>query len=176
MKRIFAFSVMIMTMLIGWSSCDNSKTYAELLAEEQDAINAELNGKTVIKSPPSGDVLELGVFYALDNGVYMEVLVPGDLKVKASKGDYVNILYKRKNLLTGVQDNNGGNWYRATIRYGSSYEHGFGEGIEAPLKYVGTDSEVVVIIPSKQGPKSEISAVVPFLYTVRYNFQGDFED
>lgn len=171
MNKSFIFLLFSFSFLLLGSGCDKSKTYAELLEEEQDAINKELQGKEVIPSAPQDDNFNTNAFYTLDNGVYMRVLDPGDLSVKAEAGDEVNLRYKRKNLFTQEEDKTF--FYReATLIYGSPSLNGLGEGLEMPLKYVGLDAQVELIIPSKMGINAEISAVVPFLYTVRYTRIG----
>lgn len=169
-KKIVFFLLSLPIMLLT-GGCDKSKTYAELLQEEKDAINKELEGKEVIDSEPQDDNFNTNAFYALEDGVYMRVLDPGNLEIKAEAGDEVNLRYKRKNLFTQEEDKTF--FYReATLVYGSPALNGLGEGLEMPLKYVGLDAEVELIVPSKMGINAEISAVVPFLYTIRYTKIG----
>ena len=44
----------------------------------------------------------------------------------------------------------------------------WGYGIQLPLTFVGVNSEVNLIIKSQYGWMSEMAAVIPYLYHVRY--------
>lgn len=177
--KIASFLSLVLLLMIS-SSCSDSKTYAELLEAEQNAINKYLSNQQVIKTIPSDTIFITGEnapYYLIEDGVYMQVIKPGDQKDKIKKGELVYFRYVRTNLLrwaagsesegdaVGNMDS-GSSWM--SFKYGSSSTPTYGLGIEDPLIYVGRNAEVKLIIPSKVGFKEEINSVTPFLYRIKY--------
>ncbi len=155
-------------------SCDDNKTYAELLEQEENAINKFLDGYQIADIPDDGkSFITTGgkwddtsaPFYKLDEGVYMQVVATGDMDDKAKEGEEIQIIADRTGLLTmsALSSING------SFRYGYSSPYlYFGYGVEKPLKYLGVNSKVRLIVPSKQGTQSEATAVQPILWDITY--------
>lgn len=166
-------------------ACNNSKSYAEYLTDERKAVNEFLATQRVVKDIPADSVFEVGEnapFYRLTEygDVYMQVLNAGDKKNKAADDQVVYFRFMRMNLIKWTQTGS------ATAVEGNSvdvdtpaYFHfnnftlqssiGWGQGLQMPLKFLGMDCEVNLIIKSQYGPASEISNVQPYLYmNVRY--------
>ncbi|MBD5197974.1 MAG: DUF4827 domain-containing protein [Bacteroidales bacterium] len=166
------------------SSCSKSKSYAELLNDESYAVNSFLANYRVINSIPSDTVFEVGEnapYYRLnDEGtLYMQVLDPGTRTDKAVYDELIYFRFMRTNLSelwkTGEAIPEGNDVDMSieptSFRYQnftmSSYTT-YGTGIQEPLKYLGIDCRVNLVVKSQLGLTSEISAVVPFLYNLRY--------
>lgn len=170
MKRslFLLFSFLMLTFV--WTGCDDEKTYSELLSDEEDAIRSFLKSKEVSTVLPKDTVFaDSTIFYALPKGVYMRV-IHQDNEVMAKPGAYVYIRYKRTNLLTNVTLNM--NWNTPITYVYFIYKNpamtGMGEGIEIPLAYVGKNSEIELLVPSKVGGVADASAVTPVLYRLKY--------
>ena len=166
------------------SSCSKSKSYAELLNDESYAVNSFLANYRVINSIPSDTVFEVGEnapYYRLNNEgtLYMQVLDPGTRTDKAVYDELIYFRFMRTNLSelwkTGEAIPEGNDVDMSieptSFRYQnftmSSYTT-YGTGIQEPLKYLGIDCRVNLVVKSQLGLTSEISAVVPFLYNLRY--------
>ena len=180
----------ILTLAIGaafilaFSSCKDSKSYAELLNEETKSINVFLSDQNVILDIPADSVFKYGPdapFYRIDpdGNVFMQVIEPGD-EAKVKNDAMVFFRFTRYNL----------NEYAATGSLGSGYGNSedvgmgsasfrfnnytlttssqWGSGIQMPLNFLGFNSHVRIVVKSQFGLTSEISQVIPFLYDIRY--------
>lgn len=173
------------------SSCDDSKSYADLLKEEERAVKAFLADKIVINEIPADSVFislqdvpnndTLAVpYYKLDTdgNVYMQVLEPGYMDNRFEKGNDVNLRYLRydlKALMNGENPDPVGNTNPAdyiTIRFGEttlSSTTQYGSGIQYPMYFLGNECKVNLLIRAKAGFTVETSTVMPYLYYIRYN-------
>lgn len=178
------FIAAALCVMIGLCSCDDNKSYAELLDDERIAVNKYLATQRVENEIPADTIFEVGEdapYYRLEpeGNVYMQVLKAGSRNNMAEAGDKIYIRFMRSDLLywsnygASYIEGNGNNM-AADPRYfiykdysvSSSYELGY--GLQLPLEYVGIDSEVNIIIKSQYGFSSEISYVNPWIYNVRY--------
>lgn len=174
-------SIVIISMLT--ISCNDGKSYAELLDEETAAINRYLADQRVIGHVPADSIFEVGEnapFYKMDEdgNVYMRVIETGDMNNRAEYDDVIGFFFTRYDLdeyVNGTLPPGSGNandlMYSLSFRYknyNSSGSSEWGSGIQLPLNYLGNGCNVDLVIRSQYGPSSEISTVVPFLYNVRY--------
>lgn len=177
-------------LICSTTACNDSKSYAELLTEEGQAINNYLVNHRVETSLPEGNNFLVGEdapFYQLDEegNVYMQVLDPGNPDCMAQTDEQVYFRFTRWSLLnydpfTGYLPEGWGNsddltLGSASFRFGNytlSSSSSWGSGIQMPLNYIGLESRVKLIIRSQYGLSSEISNVTPFLYDVRYLRRG----
>ncbi|MDE6556027.1 MAG: DUF4827 domain-containing protein, partial [Duncaniella sp.] len=102
---ILSLSMVMLTAIL--TSCDKTKSYAELLTEETHAVNSFLAEHHVIGSIPADSVFLTGPdapYYQLDaeGNVYMQVLDPGDPDSRPEPGDRVYFRYMRYNLYNYV--------------------------------------------------------------------------
>lgn len=67
MKKLTLFFFALLAVCLAFQACDNSKTYAEMLEEEKDAIKARLS-KTVVLSL----FLKVNLCARFDNGCKQE--------------------------------------------------------------------------------------------------------
>lgn len=184
--KIFSKAIIALisiSSLLAATSCSDDKTYAELLTDESHYVNAYLADHRVINSVPEGNKFETGPdapFYRLDEdgNLYMQVVDAGTPGDTVKSNELIYFRFTRSNLKTyadgvfeQVEGNDavlGGNF---SFRYGnyelsSSYSNG--SGIQQPLAYLPIDCQVNIIIKSQYGVPSEMSAVVPWLYSIRY--------
>ncbi len=182
MKR-FLFPLILIAVLIGLASCSNSKSYAELLADENHIVNEFLSQHRLIDNVPADTVFEIGPdapYYCIDDegDVYMQVLDPGNDE-RPAYNDRVYFRYMRyvldgyevggDNIGAGNADNmNAGSTY---FLFGNEYietSTQYGTGIQLPMLYLGYNAKVNLVIKSQAGPTSDMSYVIPYLYTISY--------
>lgn len=166
------------------TSCNDRKSYADLLTDETKAINNFLADQVVILDPPEDGKLEYGTdapFYRIDpdGNVFLQVIDPGE-DAKVEDDAQVFFRFTRYNLYyyqeTGELTDGQGNADdvtsgSASFRFNNftlSSSSQWGSGIQLPLNYVGYNARVNVIIKSQVGISNEISQVIPYLYDVRY--------
>lgn len=166
------------------SSCSSRKSYAQLLNDEDRAVNSFLANHRVINSIPADTVFETGEdapYYRLneEGTLYMQVLDPGTRTDRAEYDDLIYFRFTRTNLSTlwktgeiDLEGNDGDMTMEATsFRYQNftlqTYAY-YGSGIQEPLKYLGVDCRVNIVVKSQLGLTGEIAAVIPYLYNLRY--------
>ena len=184
MKRFLlplVFTSAVMASML--SSCDNSKTYAELLTDETHYVNKFLADQRVCNEIPADTVFEYGEnapYYRLDEegNLYMQVIDPGTPGNKAKDNELLYFRFTRYNLArydngdlgTGEGNDNvlAGNY---SFRYGNfelNSSYSFGAGIQTPLEFLPIDAQVNIVIKSQYGWPAEMSDVIPYLYSIRY--------
>lgn len=172
--------------MVSLVSCDDNKSYAELLTDENKSVNRFLAEQRVIMKIPPDSVFEIGAdapYYQLDEegNVYMQVLEKGsDVKPEAGQQVYFRFLrYNLHNYVIGGDNVGVGNaddvsddGIGATSFYLDKYDlpssAQFGQGIQMPMHFFGYDAKVNLVIKSQYGLSSEIANVVPYLYTITY--------
>lgn len=166
-------------------SCDDGKSYAELLNDETKNVNAFLANQNIITEIPEDTVFQVGEnapYYKIDpdGNVYMQVVSVGTGK-KAKKNEMIYFRYTRYDLnhyaATDTLGQSSGNandmeyqstWFRYD-NYTLSSSAQYGYGIQLPLKFLPVeDTKVNVVIKSQFGFSAEISYVNPFLYEIQY--------
>lgn len=170
-------------------SCNDGKSYSELLNDETKSVNTFLATQHVITSIPKDSVFEVGPdapYYQLDEeaSVYMQVLNSGDTSERVQDDQLVYFYFTRYNLhqfaQTGSLDDTDG-WGNsddlgmgsASFRfnnYSLSASSQWGSALQMPLQFptIGLGCEVNLVVKSQYGLTSEIAQVMPFLYNVRY--------
>lgn len=178
-----------------FTGCDNSKSYAELLDEENRATNAFLVNQHVVGSIPPDNNFEVGInapYYQLDEDgfVFMQVLNAGTKGNNAIDDQLIYFRFTRYSLKNYTWDGtskntngyygefsasegnsenlNGGN---ASFRFQNQTSPNtlqWGEGLQMPLKFLPIDCEVNLVIKSQMGYQSEQTYVTPYLFHVRY--------
>lgn len=183
MRYILNLSFPIL-LLLGLVACDDNKSYAELLADEDKAVNNFLADHRVVNEIPEDTIFEVGEdapYYRLDEDglVYMQVLKAGDLNNKAKDNQLIYFRFMRYNLNNyvdgvlpeGVGNAEDMNYSAASFRFGNytlNSSSMYGAGVQLPLYYLGIDCELNLIIKSQYGFSDEISNVIPYLYNIRY--------
>lgn len=190
MKKSFNISCFIVAaaaiaLLLTASSCSKSRSYSEMLRDEEKATNWWLSNQKVINEVPADSVFLTGEdapFYKLDEDgfIYMQVINPGDLNNKAKKGQQVYFRYTRTNILDmylgydpSSSGNAGdvGNGNTASFRFDDLYASSsqtYGAGIQMPLFYLGLDCEVNLVLRSYYGFQGETGQCQPYICNVKY--------
>lgn len=158
-----------------------------MLTEENQAVNSFLVHQKVVDELPADNNFEVGEnapYYRIDDegNAYMQVLSLGSDEM-AEKNQRIYFRFTRWSLflyIIGDDENN------ATVGSGNADNMGmestfflfdntsvsesaqYGSGLQLPMKYLGIGAKVNLIIKSQIGPTSEISYVVPYLYTISY--------
>lgn len=187
--KIKLFSAFLgMAALLG--SCEDSKSYSELLTDEEHAVNWYLAQNTVALDIPADGKFITGKdapFYKMDEDgyVYMRVIEKGSDTDKPVIGDRVYFRFMRMDLKTyqasGVEswDGNAIDFDQSnstSLIYGNTVLTSttqYGEGIQVPLKYLGYNSEVCLIVKSPQGFTTDASQCIPYIYKMRY-FKAEY--
>jgi hypothetical protein len=167
------------------TSCSDTESYAELLADETKSVNYFLANHHVINEIPEDSIFETGEdapYYRMDDegNIYMQVLKTGDTNNKATTDQRIYFRFMRYNLNTyasyGTMPDGDGNaddmsssaTYFVFNNYNFPSSTSYGSGLQTPLYYLGIDCEVNIVIKSQYGLSSEISYVEPYLYNIRY--------
>ena len=178
-----SFLIIASALAISLSSCNDSKTYAELLTDETHYVNNFLADQKVINSIPDDTVFVTGEdapYYRIDpdGNLYMQVVEPGTPGNMAKKNELLYVRFTRYNLAfyrngklpEGEGNDNvlGGNYAIRVGNYELNSTYSFGMGIQAPLDLVPVDAVINLVVKSQFGRPSEMSYVYPFLYSIRY--------
>ncbi len=173
----------VAALVLSLSSCDDDKTYAELLTDENKYVNTYLADQHVINGIPADTVFETGPdapYYRLDDdgNLYMQVVDPGTPGNTVAYNELIYFRYTRYPLSTytngeftaseGNDDVLNGNY---SFRYGNfdiASSYNYGSGIQTPLAYLPIDAVVNIIVKSQYGFPGEMANVQPFLYSIRY--------
>lgn len=185
-RSLKAMPLLVVALLaVMLSSCNSGKSYADLLNQENRAANLYLSNHKVVNDIPADSVFEYGPeapFYRMDEDgfVYMQVIDPGNLEEKAYDDQTVYFRFMRYNLTYnlnfGQMPTGEGNdidmQYQATcFKFNNlmwSNSQMYGSGIQTPLKYLGVECVVNLIIKSEYGFSTDVSSGNCFLYSVRY--------
>lgn len=167
---------------VAYTSCDDTKSYAELLKEEDKAVEKFLSNYTVVNTIPADNNFQVGTsapYYKLDEDgyVYMQVLDKGDAGM-ATYNEVIYFRYSRLNLLIWASDGDQvptGNDSSLASPYSFNFENTmlssttqYGTGIQQPLYYLNKNCRVNLIIKSKAGSSNDLVSVTPYLYEIRY--------
>ncbi|MCM1452336.1 MAG: DUF4827 domain-containing protein [Clostridium sp.] len=168
------------------ASCDDTRSYAELLSDENKAVNNFLVDHKVVgyEKRDSTFKFEYGPdapYYQLDEDaqLFMQVVDPGTEGNRAKYDQLIYMRFTRFNIAgytDGEFPDGSGNSSdltqgSASFRFGNFSNQSstqWGEGIQTPLIYLPIDCEVNLIIKSQKGRYDEISVVIPYLYNLRY--------
>lgn len=182
--KYFSNIVWVFVIVVALCSCDDTKSYADLLDDETKAVNNFLADQCVVDKIPADSNFVVGKdapYYKMDEegDVYMQVINKGDVNDKAEENQLIYFRFMRYNLnyyTTGTELVGEGNaqdmsYLPSSFRYGNytlQSSSQYGSGIQLPLYYLGIGCEVNIVIKSQLGFINEISNVIPYLYNVRY--------
>ena len=158
-KIVAVYCLMGIAFVLGMASCSSGTSYAELLRDERKATNKFLAYHRVETQIPADTIFEEGEnapYYKLDEdgNVYMQVIEwePGTTP----------------EMVGNANDTQMGSTYFIYGNYNLQQSYKWGYGLQMPLKFVGFDSEVNLVIKSQYGFSDEISNVIPYHFNVRY--------
>ena len=186
MKIFSKIALIVIATVVGFAtqSCEKSRSYSELLNDENMAVNRFLADQWVIASIPADTVFLVGPdapYYQLDEdgNIYMQVLDAG-YGEKAEVDQQIYFRFLRYNLSTYSGDMDAlyseGNQNdmaqsSTSFRYGNytlPSSSKWGSGIQLPLAYLPLNCHINLVVKSQFGWTNEVSYVVPYLYNVRY--------
>lgn len=184
-KRLSYILTCILILGATLTSCEEGTSYADLINDENHAVNRFLVDQKVIGSVPADSVFLCGQdapYYQMDQdgNIFMKVISPGNLNDRPQPNDLVYFRFMCSNLMnytdaaSMVWTGNALNLDEVvptSFRFGnltlqSSYI--WGSGLQIPLYYLGYDCEVSIVIKSQYGPTDNVSTVQPYVYNVSY--------
>lgn len=178
-------------LLISIVGCNKSESYSNLLRTEEHSVNSFLATQDVRVKVPADSVLIYGddaPFYKMneDGTIYMKIINPGNLQKRAKYGDRVYFRFSCKNLnqwaagydpaWEGNSNNLNSSFGNTSFIYGNSIlesSYKYGTGIQLPMKFVGDESEVYLVLKASSGFVSEQSSCTPYLFHIRY-FKAEY--
>lgn len=169
------------------TSCSDSKTYAELLADEKSAIRYFISEQKISAITLSEEQLEdyqtksdsaianmpfkLEQWYKLSSkeDMYMRVHDYGNVQDTFLQRTNVIVRYEAcYNLLnyenmdnSTSEDNLNPYNYLEIERWTHNYYGDYGVGLTFPIRFLGDGAKVSLIIPSKVGITSDATSVIP---------------
>lgn len=183
-KIAAVYCLMGIAFVLGMASCSSGTSYAELLRDERKATNKFLAYHRVETQIPADTIFEEGEnapYYKLDDdgNVYMQVIKAGSLanRPKANQKVYFRFMFyslfewepgTTPEMVGNANDTQMGSTYFIYGNYNLQQSYKWGYGLQMPLKFVGFDSEVNLVIKSQYGFSDEISNVIPYHFNVRY--------
>lgn len=184
-KLLFPFTF-LMLVALGLGSCSNTKTYAEKLADEKNAI-AKLIADSFVVIPYNADSLytksNRHIMLLDSKGLYVAIISKGDVTKKAVKNStVVNYRFKgMRELGADTTYQTETKIYPLSFTYGQSttqfditYDYPYTwacDGLQRPLADLGDGAVVKLIIPSKLSFQSHQSNVVPIYFQeLKYSF------
>lgn len=192
-KRLIKFaSLFALLAPVLLTSCEDGKSYSDLLDEEEKSINWYLSQNRVEGNIPEDSNFIVGEdapFYRMNSEgtVYMRVLNRGDMENRPVEGQTVYLRFMRydvKSMWRGENLGGIGNAEDMGLSSGSlSLVYGnrvltsttqYGEGIQVPLDYLGYNCEVDLIVSSTMGFTSEIADCTPYLYKNLKFFKAEY--
>lgn len=175
----------VVAMLLA-GACSKTESYSDLLRDEERACNWYLAQQRVEMSVPVDSIFEVGEnapFYRMDEDgtVYMQVISVGDMADRPENNDRVFFRFSRRNIMNmyeGLDAPASGNMNNFNSALGAtSFFLGnttypnttqYGTGIQIPMKYLGYNAEVNLVLKSYSGFITESSTCIPYLLNVKY--------
>ncbi len=183
-KLIFHISAIV--LLLSATGCEKTKSYSEMLKDEEQACNWYLAQNKIVVDIPKDSVFQTGQdapFYKMNSEgtLYMKVITAGDRNKIPENGDRVYFSFMRQNiqsLMNGYIDEDVWEGNAENMAYGStSFLLGetiltssikYGNGIQIPVTYLGYYSEVMLVVKSLEGFTDDQTNCTPYVYKVRY--------
>lgn len=184
MWKKHTFMVMlVMSAIALTTSCSDNESYSNLLKAEEKATNWYMAQRKICLEIPKDSIFETGEdapYYKMDEEgyLYMQVINAGDT-TRVQNGDRVIFRFMRcniKNLYKNgieVWEGNANNMEFATASFRfNNYIYNdsqtYGQGIQIPMKYLGYNSEVNLVLRSYLGFSSDQSNCIPYALNVKY--------
>lgn len=169
MRKVLGLICFIIGLCVAFGACSSSETYADKLKNERKNISRFINEQNIIvlsEYPASGVFKKNEFFRDPETGVYLNVIDSGNGK-RATAAQRSLISVRSSNTLILPSDTITGNdiitgsqpigfTYGITITYKSTNEYSIdyallSPGLAIPLKYVGEDARVSLIVPFAHG-------------------------
>lgn len=195
MKKLTLFLLSLLALSAGFQSCDNTKTYAEMLEEEKDGINDFIrknNIKVISQSEfyaqDSVTNLDNNEYVQLASGVYMQIVDRGSTQKADTVKNNDEVLVRfmeysildKDTTLSNLDATETVDAFRYSVTSSSIaglFLQGYmltyyssaavPAGWLVPLTYVRDMAHVKLIVPSKMGHQSAMQYVYPYFYDIR---------
>lgn len=186
MKQIILLAGVLAVLLAG--GCSKTESYSDLLRDEERACNWFLAQHRVEMEVPEDSVFLTGKdapYYRMDEDgtVYMQVISAGDMENRPVEGDRIYFRFMRQNISTmytegtlnvaasGNMDNfnnalGSTSFFLGNTTYPNTTQ--YGTGIQIPMKYLGYNAEVNLVLKSYSGFVTESSTCIPYLLNLKY--------
>ena len=193
MKKLVFLFLSLLTAGSLFQACDNSKTYAEMLEDEKDAIKAFIRDSSITvisqtefyRNDSTTDVNK-NEYVQLASGVYMQIIDKGstNLADTVKPNDRILVRFSEYSLMDKVVTLSNLDYvevvdefnYRVTSSsIAGQFTQGmmlyYGPAVPAgwlvPLDYVRDGACVKLIVPSKMGHSSAMQSVYPYYYYIQ---------
>jgi len=179
MKKIFPIIALLALLSIAISSCNNSLTYANQLADEKTAIKdfIETNNFKVVDTIPTVVPWPVGVYYLTKSGLYVHVLDTGAF---VNKSIHVNTVINVRFVETKMNGEEGfknmfGTGDPVELLYNNvstSASYGDCKAWHEGLDYVGDGGRIQMLVPASLGWSMYTSsaALTAMFYELSYTF------
>ncbi|MBD8349799.1 DUF4827 domain-containing protein [Dysgonomonas sp. HGC4] len=182
MKKVLGLVCFVIGLCIAFGACSSTETYADKLKKERKNIARFINENNItVRSdyPASGVFAENEFFRDPATGVYIHVIDSGNgVRANAAKRSVINVRCNDALLLPSdtVAGNNIAGFQPIQFTYGivatytgvnSANMHDYvllSAGIVAPLKFVGENARVSLIVPFAQGSTYQGSSFQALYY------------
>lgn len=183
MRKVLGLICFIIGLCVFFGACSSSETYADKLKNERKNIARFINEHNIIvlsQYPASGVFKENEFFRDPLTGVYINVIDSGNgNRASVSKRSVVNVrsseaIFLPSDTITGNMQITGSQpiefFYGIEATYSSSNSSSLdyyllSQGIVAPLKYVGENARVSLIVPFAQGSTYQGAAFKALYYS-----------
>ncbi len=192
MKKLLLFCLFLLGLSAAFQACDNTKTYAEMLEDEDNAIadfirdsNIVVISQSTFYAQDSMTNVERNEYVRLASDVYMQIVDKGSGD-SVVNNDEVLVRFTEYSLLddTTTLSNVDAVGIVDRFRYTSSsssiaasfldgymltyYGSQVPAGWLVPLVYVRDRAHVKLIVPSKMGHQTAMQSVYPYFYDIKY--------
>lgn len=186
MKLLNVIFLATVSLLILTTSCDNKKTYAEYLKDEQKSINLfiQQNNIKILESFPKNYTFAENEFYKDPfTGVYFNIIQLGDTTYRPQWREKVHIRFKGLSYFASKDTtlySNSFSTFPEELEFigpvnsttSASYSNA---GWAVPLSYIGHKGKAKLIIPFKYGSSYDQSNYQPSYYNqVEYTFESQW--
>lgn len=186
MKKIHILTLCTLAaLMLAGTACSKSKSYSELLRDEEKAVNWYMSNQKLISEIPADSVFISGPdapYYRMDEdgNIYMQVLNPGTPGKMVANDRLIYFRYMRTNIISMFRGDNpvpsgnandvGGN-NTCSFRFNNLQVQAslnYGLGVQLPLHYLPVDCEVNLVIRAYYGFNGEAGTCQPYLYNIKY--------
>lgn len=180
MKQFHIIILFFVLLIAAFSSCDDSKTYAELLLDEKSSIQTFMEDKGFTATTVYPDTIPFpeGVFYLTESGLYVHVIDTGKQIIDTIPDNTVITVRFLETDMVG--DTTYSNMYGTSDPYELLYNnvqtstsYGDCKAWHEALDYVGDGGHVNLIVPSKIGMSmytSSSTELTACFYELWYTF------
>jgi hypothetical protein len=180
MKQIsYLFFLVFLTSLMA-TSCSDTKTYAELLKDEKNLIEAYIkrsNIEVVSAFPASTAWTNDGkdVYVLTTSGLYFHMVNAGDLSSNDTLMSKNIVVPRYKEYTLGVVADTISNWSTIDYTYPSSFTYGdltlSCKAFHEAASYMKrNDTEAKIIVPSSIGFNADLLTVTPKAFDIKIKF------